>query len=133
MKTYLSILVLLCFSLSGKAQFDSGKKSITPSGNFGISPSTSNSSIFSPKPKEEKKSDNYYVETFYMLKHNMNLRMKVINMKHHEELIEKGEIALKNNNNIELKIILSNLITNLDIKLKEYKSISDLSNKLGLE
>jgi hypothetical protein len=60
MKTYLSILVLLCISLSGKAQFDSGKKSITPSGNFGISPSTSNSSIFSPKPKEEKKSDNYY-------------------------------------------------------------------------
>ncbi len=60
MKTYLSILVLLCFSLSVKAQFDSGKKSITPSGNFGISPSTSNSSIFSPKPKEEKKSDNYY-------------------------------------------------------------------------
>lgn len=60
MKTSLSILVLLCFSLSGKAQFDSGKKSITPSGNFGISPSTSNSSIFSLKPKEEKKSDNYY-------------------------------------------------------------------------
>ena len=80
-----------------------------------------------------KKSDNYYVETFYMLKHNMNLRMKVINMKHHEELIEKGEIALKNNNNIELKIILSNLISNLDIKAKEEKSISDLSNKLGLK
>lgn len=56
----LTFLVLLYFSLPGKAQFDSGNKSITPSGNFGISPNTSNSSLFLPKPKEEKKSDSYY-------------------------------------------------------------------------
>lgn len=80
-----------------------------------------------------KKSDDYYFETFYLIKHNLNLRMKVINMKYHEEMIEKGEIALMNNNLIELKIILSNLISNLDIKAKEEKSLSDLSSKLGLE
>lgn len=80
-----------------------------------------------------KKSDDYYFETFYLLKHNLNLKMKVINKKYHDEMIEKGEIALKETNMIELKIILSNLISNLDIKAKEEKRLSDLSNKLGLQ
>ena len=60
MKLFFSILASLCFSLTGLAQFDSGGKSIAPSGNFGISPSTSGTSIFLPKDKEEKKSDSYY-------------------------------------------------------------------------
>lgn len=59
MKAILSILSIVCFSLTGMAQFDTGGKSISPSGNFGISPSSSGSSIFSPKEKEEKKSDSY--------------------------------------------------------------------------
>ena len=60
MKHIFSFLTIFCFSLSGMAQFDTGGKSISPSGNFGISPSTSGTSIFSPKEKEEKKSDSYY-------------------------------------------------------------------------
>ena len=60
MKYFLSILAIVCFSFSGNAQFDTGSKSISPNGNFGITPSSSGTSIFSPKEKEEKKSDNYY-------------------------------------------------------------------------
>ena len=60
MKYILSIVSIVCFSLSGNAQFDTGSKSISPNGNFGITPSSSGTSIFSPKEKEEKKSDNYY-------------------------------------------------------------------------
>lgn len=60
MKHIFSFLTIFCFSLSGMAQFDTGGKSISPSGNFGISPSSSGTSIFSPNDKEEKKSDSYY-------------------------------------------------------------------------
>ncbi len=60
MKHIFSFLTIFCFSLAGMAQFDTGGKSISPSGNFGITPSTSGSSIFSPKDKEDKKSDSYY-------------------------------------------------------------------------
>lgn len=60
MKILFSIFAFVCFSLTGMAQFDTGGKSISPSGNFGISTSTSGTSIFSPKEKEDKKSDNYY-------------------------------------------------------------------------
>lgn len=59
MKHIFSFFFLFCFSLSGMAQFDTGGKSVSPSGNFGITPSTSGSSIFAPKEKEEKKSDLY--------------------------------------------------------------------------
>ena len=60
MKYFLSIVAIVCFSFVGNAQFDIGSKSISPNGNFGITPSSSGTSIFSPKEKEEKKSDNYY-------------------------------------------------------------------------
>jgi molecular chaperone DnaK len=80
-----------------------------------------------------KKSDEYYFETFYLLKHNFNIKMKVINKNYHDEMIEKGEIALREKNVFELKVILTNLISNLDIKAKEEKKLADLSSKLGLE
>lgn len=60
MKVLFSILLIVCFSLTGMAQFDTGGKSVSPGGSFGITPSTSGSSIFAPKDKEEKKSDSYY-------------------------------------------------------------------------
>jgi hypothetical protein len=60
MKYIFSFLTIFCFSFLGMAQFDTGGKSISPSGNFGISPSSSGTSIFSPNDKEEKKSDSYY-------------------------------------------------------------------------
>lgn len=57
MKFILSLIVICSFYFTGTAQFDTGGKSISPSGNFGISPSSTGSSIFSPK--EEKKPESY--------------------------------------------------------------------------
>ena len=48
-------------------------------------------------------------------------------------MIDKGETALKNNRITELKVILSNMIMNLDINVREDKNLKDLSSKLGLE
>ncbi|MCB0443841.1 MAG: hypothetical protein KDC50_07305 [Flavobacterium sp.] len=60
MKKLLALVFILNFSFVGKAQFDAGNKSVSPSGNFGISPSSSGTSIFSSTEKDEKKSDSYY-------------------------------------------------------------------------
>lgn len=85
-----------------------------------------NNSIF-------RNSEEYYYQTFYLLKHNNNIKNKIIKKSYHDDMIYKGEIALNNKNIIELKVIISNLISNLDIKGNEDKTIKDISKKLGLE
>lgn len=49
MKLFLTFLTVICFAFNGQAQFDNAGKTTTVGGNFGVSPSTSGTSIFTPK------------------------------------------------------------------------------------
>ena len=80
-----------------------------------------------------KNTDEYYFEIFYTLKHNYNIKNNIINKKHHDEMIMKGEQAMREKNIQELKVLLGNLIANLSLDSKKDAKIADLSNKLGLE